>query len=517
MVTRRELLRRGAAVCVSVPFASVLGTARAAAAAGSERSDLTFAQTGDVTSLNPARITLGGDRALAQNLYNGLVRFRRGHAPQVDPDVAESFLHSADAKTWTFRLRKGVTWQEDFGELSADDVKFTVAYHQDPANHSIAGSTYSVVESVETPDPYTVIFHLKEPVPAFSEMLAWQDGFILSRKAVTQYGTGYEVHPIGTGPYYFAQWVKGDHSLLTAHPKYFGAKPTITSVTVKVVPEEAVAVLALTQGQLDAMGILSLAGYKAVQAQPKLKLWTAPAGWNYFAWFLTTQKPFDDVRVRQALLYGANLQGMVENLGGFVEFNPSFLSPVVFGWTQNVPTYGYDLAKAKQLLAQAGYGDQNKLKIAIGYGQSYLYENYAVMLKQNWSAIADTSLVELPRALQYPDFTSGQGGWNVAVGAATRLVTDQYCTPFLTSTGATNFSHWESPEADRLIEGAKVEVDPKKRAAEYAVIQRLIATEVPEVCLGTMRSVMVTDPRLSGVYPNAYNGLIEFAPMRWSA
>jgi len=516
MVTRRELLRRGAVAGMSVPFATVFGAERPAAAAGGERSEVTFAQTDDVTNLNPAHIHLGGDRLLTQNIYNGLVRFRRGHAPQVEPDLAERFEHSADAKVWTFHLRKGVAWQEDFGQLSADDVEFTVAYHQDPAHHSVA-STYSVVERVDAPDPYTVVFHLKEPVPAFSELMAWQDGFILSRKAVTQYGTGYDVHPIGTGPYYFAQWVKGDHSLLTAHPKYFGGKPRITSVTVKVVPEEAVAVLALEQGQLDAMGILSLAGYKAVQNRPKIKMWTAPAGWNYYAWFLTTQKPFDDVRVRQALVYAANLQGMVENLGGFVEFNPSFLSPVDFGWTKNVPTYGYNLAKAKELLAQAGYGDQNRLKVAIGYGQSYLLENYAVMLKQNWSAVAETTLVELPRALQYSSFQSGQGGWNVAIAAATRLVTDQYCTPFLSSTGVNNYAHWRDAEADRLIDAARVEGDPKARAAKYAALQRYIATQVPGVCLGTMRSVMVTDPRLSGVYPNAYNGVVDFTPLRWSA
>jgi len=516
MVTRRELLRRGAVVGASVSFASVFGTERPAAAAGGQPSELTFAQAGDVVSLNPTGLTLVTDRLLAQNIYNGLVRFKRGHAPEIEPDLAEKFERSADAKTWTFHLRKGVTWQEDFGQLSADDVQFTVAYHQDPAHHSLAGSTYSVVDSVDAPDPYTVVFHLKEPVPAFAELMAWQDGFILSRKAVTQYGTGYDIHPIGTGPYYFSQWVRGDHSRLIAHPKYFGPKPGLTSVTVKVVPEEAVAVLAMEQGQLDAMGILSLAGYKAVQNQPKLKMWTAPAGFQYFAWFLTTQKPFDDVRVRQALVYAANLPGMVQNLGGFVTPNPSFLSPVVFGWTKNVPTYGYDLAKAKQLLAQAGYGDQNRLKVAIGYGQSYLYENYSVMLKQNWSAVAETTLVQMPRAVQYTNFVSGQGGWNVAVAAVTRLVTDQYCTPGLSSTGATNFSHWHDAETDRLIQEAKIEGDPKQRAAKYAALQRYIATQVPEVCLGTMRSIMVTDPKLSGVYPHSYPGIVEFAPMRWS-
>lgn len=515
MVTRRTLLRSGAVWCASLPFADLLASDQPAAAAASARNELTFAQTGDMTTLNPAHITLGGDRLLAQNLYNGLLRFKRGHAPQVELDVAESVLRSPDKKTWTFRLRKGVAWHEDFGELTSDDVKFTVEYHQNPENHSVA-STFRAVQSIDTPDPYTVILRTAEPLPAFPEMLAWQDGFLLSRRAVAKYGKGYDVHPIGTGPYYFEQWVKGDHSVLTAHARPFQPRSAISKVTVKVVPEEVVGVLALAQGQVDALGILSLAGYKAVQQQG-IKQWSAPAGWNYFMWFHTGLAPMNDVRVRRALTHAANLPGMAKNLGGFVEYNPSFLSPVVFGWSKDVPTYEFSIGKARQLLAQAGYADRSKLKVAIGYGKSYLYENYAVMLKQNWSPIADVTLVELPRALQYSSFGSGQGGWNVAVGAVTRLVTDQYCTPFLASNGATNYSHWSNPEADRLILAAKTEFDAKKRAADYLALQRLIAEEVPEVSLGIMRSIMVTNPKLTGVYPIAYNGLVEFAPMTWTS
>lgn len=518
VLTRRELLKHATILGGSTALAVALATRRRytstawAAQSSQAGRTLRFAQTADIVTLNPAHISQAGDRNIAQNLFNGLLRFRSGgKSLQVEPSLAESYQRSADAKTWTFRLRKGVQWHEDFGEFHADDVRFTVEYHQDSTHRSLALPVFAQIDAVDTPDPYTAVLRLKQPAPDFAAQLAFQNGFILCKNAFAKYGTDVEFHPVGTGPYHLAEWVKGDHSVLGAHEKCFEGPAAIPQIMVQVVPEESVAVLALAQGELDSVAILTLAGYRQVKTQRNIKIVSGKGAWVNFAYFHNQRKPVDDPRVRQALAFAADLRGIATKMGGAVDYDPSYLPSIVYGWTPEVTTYSLDVAKANQLLSQAGYGPQAKPQVKMAYSKSFLYEDFAILLQQNWSKIADVSLLELPVPEQYPDIISGKGDWNVALGGLTRFSPSDYNLYFDShNMDVVNFPHWANSHADALIQAVAMEANETQRKGEIATLQALLADQVPALNVGVQNSIVATGPNLTGIAPYPFPGVVEF-------
>jgi oligopeptide transport system substrate-binding protein len=266
------------------------------------------------------------------------------------------------------------------------------------------------------------------------------------------------------------------------------------------------------------MSILQLDGYTMIHKETGLKVTTGPTAATNFVWFDTAVKPLDDVRVRKALAYAANVPAIVSGLGGLLFENPSFLPPVVFGYTtQNVQAYGENLAEAKKLLQEAGYGPTNKPKLSLGFQNALNGQLFAVKLKQSWSEVADVSLDLLADAVTYPDFIAGKGGWNVAIGRVTRLVTDQFL-PLVDSKdiNVLNISRWSNAEADSLVTTAITQTSNSKRAAALASLQQLVSQQVPMLPLGGQHAIIASSPHLNGVTTYPFPGIVEFSPMSFA-
>jgi ABC-type transport system substrate-binding protein len=343
-----------------------------------------------------------------------------------------------------------------------------------------------------------------------SATLAWQGGFIASATAIDERGDELSFDPVGAGPYYFDEWIQGERVTLKAHDAHYGDLPHFQTVELQIIPDETLAVLALEQGEIDVAPVGSIGAFRATKDNTALQISQAEASWQYWMYFETQQEPTNDVLVRQALAHASDLQAISDSLDGMIFVNPSYLSPMCLGWTDDITTYSYDLDRARELLAEAGYDDPGDLKIKMIYNKAFLYEEIAFSLQDMWSELGvDVSVENLDLAVLFP--TMDRGEYNVAVSAISRLESDLFTAPFLLSTSASNRSHYVNPELDELIQATQVEMDTDRRAELYAQIQELVAQELPIYNAGTQVSTIASRPGISGIVPHPYIGLINFS------
>jgi peptide/nickel transport system substrate-binding protein len=286
------------------------------------------------------------------NVMEGL--FTTAENLQVVPVLAESH-RQVDDKTWEFKLRQGVTFHN--GEpFDAQSVKVTYERSLNPdlkVRNTWAGDVN--IERVEIVDPYTVRFHTKAPTPQMLARLA-NDHFMFPPKYVMENDPSVVARkPIGTGPYIFKEWNTGDRVTLESNPEYWGSpKPSIKTVVFKWVTEHTSRVANLKTGAFDIITPLDPTAIKEIQADAKLQVISVAGGRRVYAGLVTTQKPFDDVRVRQAMNYGSDIESITEAiLGGATTRMKTWVNPP--NENPELKGYTYDPAKAKQLLTEAGH------------------------------------------------------------------------------------------------------------------------------------------------------------------
>src|SRR2546426_2091256 len=208
-------------------------------------------------TLDPHSSTLGQSQAIARFMFRGLTRFAikdgKVTTAEVEPDLAESWTLSPEGTVWTFKLKKGVQFHKGFGELTAEDVKYSF---ERQINRRVPGALFSVnlevIKSIEVVDPYTVQIVLKSFDAIFLlRMVGYQQGYIVSKKAVEKLGDQFKWNPVGTGPFYFERHSPREKIVLKAFDKYHAGRPQIDEVHWFDVPEDATKLIGLEKGTFD--------------------------------------------------------------------------------------------------------------------------------------------------------------------------------------------------------------------------------------------------------------------------
>ncbi|MFQ6074613.1 MAG: ABC transporter substrate-binding protein [Candidatus Bathyarchaeia archaeon] len=464
----------------------------------------------DVDQLDPQVDSLTADFAVITNIYNALVRFKHGTG-EIEPDLAESWSVSDDGLTWTFKLRKGVKWHNSsfYGEFNASDVKYSYERIMDPETGSPWLGEFGSVESITVVDEYTVAFKLKYPYPGFIyKVSAFRGGFILNKKAVELYGEDYGRNPIGTGPFVFDHWGEKNEAVLVANEEYFEGRPKLDKVTFIGMTEESVGVLALEAGEIHMTPIQESENYKTVLGQNGTTLNVVETA-TTSVWaisFQTNMTPFTDVRVRRALYHATNRTEIVEIREGLVVPTNSFLAPAFFGATEDVTVYEYDVDKAKQLLAEAGYPDGFTTTAYTGTTGASV--QLFTIVQSQWAKVGVN--VEL-KAL-------GGGEWFAAIRKGEPPVTyiplgGRPPDPDIPLTMMFHTDNWppglnfmlygsqEGEGIDDLLEAARKELDDTKRRSLYEQMQQKIAEEVPCIPLWHGKSVYALRMNVKGFKP----------------
>ena len=353
----------GAAPATSAPAAATgtqpAGAAATGAAPASSKDTLTIVFQANQGSLDPHFAATNQEMLIIRNVYNALLKYKPD-STDITGDLATSWDVSADGLTYTFKLRQDVEWQKGFGHFTANDVKASFDRVQNPDTKSPFAGSISMLKETQVVDDYTVKMILSEPYAAFPQLLTdYRAGPIVNMKAVQQYGKDYDWNPVGTGPYQFESGIPKQEAIIVANDKYFGGPPPIKKIITRTVPDINAQVVGLENGQYD-MLLQAPDDPVVVKRLTDKGLVRAKFSRNLPEVLLmnVTVKPFDDVRVRQAIAYAVDRQQIIDL--ALADVAKPWYSPVpegFFGVTTDVPKYEHDVNKAKQLLAEAGYAD----------------------------------------------------------------------------------------------------------------------------------------------------------------
>ncbi len=346
-VTAKAGDRLATAVCCVVALAAP------AAAAAPAKTSVVIGMSIEPAGLDPttaAPVAIG--QVTWQNVFQGLVRIDRDG--KVQPQLARSWTISPDGLTYSFTLQTGVRFHD--GEaFDASSAKFTLDRARSASSINPQKQFFTVIDTVDAPDPSTLVLHLKEPAGNLLYWLGWPASVMVAPKAAETN----KVVPVGTGPFVLKQWLKGDRVDLARNPGYWdkGRPVRIESATFRFVPDAQAQAAGLRSGDLDAVPELEAPElFGAFKADHRF---TAAAGnteLKVVAGMNDAKKPFDDVRVRRALMMAIDRKALVDGASsGFGQPIGSHYTPNDPGFLDLTGTLPYDPAKARALLVEAGY------------------------------------------------------------------------------------------------------------------------------------------------------------------
>jgi peptide/nickel transport system substrate-binding protein len=496
----------------------VLGIAAFGATASAQpRTTLTVGMAAqDVGRLDPHFAVSTIDRVAVAWMFNGLVRFKPGsiNPAEIEPDLAERWEASADGRTWTFFLRRGVQFHGGFGEVTAEDVAFSLRKAAQPSTSAFSGD-FRAFEAVEVVDPYTVRIRLRENVPSLLGLVTnYAGGYIVSKRAVEQKGDAFVRAPVGSGPFAFASVTPNQSLELAAHEGYFRGAPQIKRISYRFIPSDASRDLAFQNRELDInYGRAQTAWIERTQRLPNVIVDVFEPAELAILNINTRQPPFDDIRVRRAIAHAIDRSELVRWRGEAVAREGQSLVPRGYlGFTADVPLPGFDQARA--LLAEAGH--PNGFTVRVIHTQLPEMLSAMQVVQQQLRRVGITLDLQVVEHATFHQQIRQDLSPLVYYAAARFPVADIYLTQFYhgrsivkTPTAVTNFSHCSMADAE--IDAARIETDPEKQLALWAAAQRKL---VEAVCGVPLFETMLVFARHESVdYGYELKGSMSLGPL----
>ena len=397
-------------------------TASGANPATERGNSLVIATAQDPGSWDPIDTFFLSWGMVANQIFDGLVD--RGLDLQLQPGLATSW-DWLDDQTLQFKLRQGVKFHD--GEpFNADAVVFTFDRLLGPEGaKGPQQANYASIEKVVKVDDYTVNFVMKTKDPVIITKLAGYGAMIVPPQYLTDKGDAYfDAHPVGTGPFKFVEYAKDDHLALEANTDYWNGAPKLDKVTYRFIPEPATRLAELQTGHVDVAQGIQSSQADAVSSVANLTLQTAASPTVVGLRFDVSKPPVDDARVRQAINYAVDKQGIIDSiLQGYGKTISTFQGEKSFGNDPDLKPYPYDPDKAKQLLQEAGVKSGTPIKISI-IGTDATFKEVAQAVASMLQAVGFTPSIEtyesntfwndiVPNAKTGQMYYEGWGGWTL--------------------------------------------------------------------------------------------------------
>ena len=467
------------------------------------------------TNLDP-RIGLDGVSERIDGLLFDNLLSRDEHL-SVKPGLAEKW-EQPDPTTYIFRLRHGVQFS-DGRPLTARDVKWSFDSILEGKVRSPKSGTYRLVDRIDAPDDYTVIFHLKEPWSGLLWNLAGGEGM-----GIVPYGSTGEVsrNPIGSGPFKFVSAEQDKDVIIERNDKYWGDKAKLARVRFIVVPDTTTRALELRKGSADVeINSLTPDMELTLAREPRLNVMRGPGTRVGYVAFNLRDPILKDVRVRQAIAYGLDRQPMAHYLWrDTVRLAASVLPPESWAYDGDVTQYPYNPAKARQLLDAAGYPATNGVRFHLTMKTSTEESS------RSMAAVFQQQLREIGIALDIhsfefatflSDITHGEFQvyslrW-IGGNEDPEIFSYVFDSANIIPKGA-NRQYYDNPRVDALIAEARVQPDQNARKRDYAEIQQILAEDLPYVDLWYFNNVMIYSRRVHGLTLNP-SGNFDFLRTAW--
>ena len=476
--------------------------------------ELRVLAVGEPVSLNPNIRADDNAFNVAQNVYNKLVTLDPDY--RVIPDLAETWDASEDGLTYTFQLAKNVRWHDGKPFTSAD-VKWTLEAlkQSQTAGVEIANR----IAAIETPNDHTVVVRLQQVWSPLIPTLAWYGAFILPKHIYE--GSEWtkspaNEKPIGTGPFKFGEWVKGDHITLEANRDYFKRGPFLTKVTYRLLKDTSVAGDLLARNQVDYILVRPpLESIRDLQASPDVRVKTFSQPSRYYMGFNLRRKPFGDLRVRQALSMAVDRPLLVDRavlgygIPGFGMYTPAI--PWAFNPDARAP--GLDLAAAEKLLDQAGLTrDASGVRAKwtfIAFNMSPFKET-ALAVQQDVARVGITLDLISVATSDWNTRVYTAKDFDLALANGSQGPDPDNLNVRFGSKGTSQFMGYANPDLDAtLAEGARLtKLDERARA--YFRAQDLLARDLPALPLMEAIQFIIYRANVSGLPQVEARGLVTF-------
>ncbi len=485
-------------------------------------------------NLNPLLTTDTSSAAVSDLIFNGLLKVNE--ALQMVPDLAESVQISPDKKTYTFKLKRNVRWQ-DGTPFTATDVQFTFDKLMDPTTNTVRRSAYVLNGKpirFRVIDPYTFEATLPEPYAPFLTTMGMGiiPKHLLQGKDINT--DPFNQTPIGTGAFKLKKWQANSFILLERHPNYYDKLPKLDQILFKIIPDPNTALLALEKGEIDSAGVPP-EEVDRIEKNPTLNTFKYYDLQYAYLGFNLRNPQLSDLKLRQAIAYAINrsqlVKGVLKGHGIPIDIPDS---PVSWAYPTPAPSYyNYNPEKSKQLLAELGYQknpetgflekngqtleftiitntDNRTRKQSAEVIQQYLEK---VGIKVNIQLMEWSSMVKRLTAQENPKkFEMIMMGWSLGIDPDATLIwsSTEYPKGF-------NFGGFKNPTVDQLLWKGRTTLEQKDRKQIYQQIYSILGQElpyyflyVPETILAVNKSVKgLAKPGPAGLFINIEN--IEIA------
>ncbi len=481
---------------------------------------LVAAAVSDAVSFHPYKVTDAQSRAYQGLVYAGSLLTPNPFEPnQQRPEMAESWSLADDRVTYTFRLRPDLRWSDGYPITSAD-YKWTFEQARNPDNGFPYLANLKTIVSYEAPDPLTLVVTLEEPLVVGLENV---DAIVPLPKHVwerydwndPQRNPEILAPTVVSGPFKLKEWQRDSHAIFVANDLYFKGRPNLDSYTIQIVPNAQIAFQKLRAGEVDRAAFEPeyYEQAKRLDHVTVYEWWPARARWSFLG-FNLRRAPLQDVNVRRALAYAIDRDLIIERIQlGLARPTYSAFPPTCWCYNPDVPRYDYYPARAKQLLAQAGWtpgpdgiltkdGQRLKLRILYGPNTSKVRERIGAVAQEEFRKVGVEAELQGLEWAAFLDATSSPPfdwdlvvlGWNSTIDPHwSYQIWSESTIPKL------NMGGYVNKRVEELFALGSREFDPEQRKKIYQEIQRIIAEDEPYIFLTVDKAFGGVSNRIGGI------------------
>lgn len=525
--THRPLVARYGRIFVIVAFGLGSVVATAGPASSAQRSgELRFSNSDDITTLNPALSAQTTVGLLSQLTMAYLVRYDRKNRPipelaTVVPTQKNGGI-SADGKTITWHLRSDAKWSDGVA-FDSNDVAFSVAVMQNPANDVASRDGFERIERVDTPDRTTAVFHLREPYAAFLPRFFGSppgNPSLLPKHVLGGLPdinrADYNALPVGIGPFRYVSWKRSDAIEMEANPSYFRGRPKLEKITYEIVPDANAALTQLQTRELDLLVNVKPSDIARARTIATATISHRPSYRFVHLDFNMSRPLLQDRAIREALRLATDRATIVQKAGrGIGVVQESFVPPQYADY-RPLPLAPYDLARADALLEKAGWkrgADGVRTKDGERLSLSFdtvtgAYPQVVELIRSSWGRIG----VEIETKTYDPKVFYQQPGGILFGGKFDVTIFSLQNFPFVYPSliygcdrippNGLNAPRYCNRRLDTVIAEYESTYDAVRQRNDLAFIARTIAADVPTIVLNYTESIFAIDRRVQGFEPN---------------
>jgi len=450
---------------------------------------LIIAQETDVLTMDAHYVTDSPTASVMGHMVEPLLELTpKG---EIVPNLAEKWAVSTNATEFTLKLKKGIKFH-DGQPFNAEAVKANFDRRLDPKGTTKFYFLVAQIASVTVIDEYTVKIKTKIPFAPLLSHLTYTANGIQSPAALKRSWDKPLLMPIGTGPFIFKEWLRGNRLVMVQNEKYWGMKPSLSEITFRVIPDDASRRAALERGEVHVAVRIPPSDIPSLKANPKISIINIPSTRTIYMGFNCLKDPFTDKRVRQALNYAVNKEAIVKHvLWGAGRVSDAPISPGIFGYAP-IKTYEYNIEIAKALLTEAGFpeGFDTTLYPAVGRYSMDVSVASAVaadLLKVGVKAEIkmmdwDTYIPFILRDKEVAEHQLYVLGWGTVTGDADYSLYPLFHSGEWPKRGM-NASFFKNETLDQLLDAARSTANPEERKKLYKEAMRMIVDDAPWIFL----------------------------------